>query len=307
MQIFVAGGSGYIGSYLCRFFLNNGHHVSATGRRRHHPLSSHDHFTYIRADTTKKGLWQESLQTAEVVINLAGRTIFKHWTDRYKEKIHYSRISTTQNIAAAIPREKQVVFCSASAVGYYGDQGDELLTESSSAGDDFLAGVSRDWEAAAMAIHGGNTRVVLTRFGIILSRDGGAMARMIPAFKFFLGGALGSGGQWFPWMHLADVAEAVDFVIKHPEISGPVNFCAPNPVRNRELTRMLARALDRPALISVPPFALRLFLGEFGETLLASQRALPEKLIQNGYAFKFDRIENAIVEMLKTSLPSEKE
>ncbi len=307
MHIFISGGSGYIGSYLSRHFLSNGHHVTATGRRRHLPLSSNDRFTYIRTDTTKEGRWQESVQAAQVVINLTGRTIFKHWTDRYKEKIRRSRIQTTQNITAAICKEKKVVFCSGSAVGYYGDQGEECLTESSPPGNDFLAEVSKDWETAAMAIHGENTRVVLTRFGIILSRNGGAMAKMIPAFKFFMGGPLGNGRQWFPWMHLADVAGAMDFVIQHPEISGPVNFCSPTPVRNRELTRMLARALGRPTLVSAPPFALRLVLGEFGETLLASQRVIPEKLIQNGYEFRFDRIENAIVEMLTTDqTPEEK-
>ena len=305
MQIFIAGGSGYIGSYLSRHFLNSGHRVTATGRRRHHPLSSHERFTYLRADTVKEGTWQQSVSTAQVVINLAGRTIFRHWTDRYKKEIHHSRIKTTENLSAALAKDKPVVFCSASAVGYYGDQGEELLTESSPSGDDFLAEVSRDWEAAAMAVSGGQTRVVLLRFGIILSRDGGAMARMLPAFKLFMGGSLGGGRQWFPWMHLADVAGAMDFVIEHTAVNGAVNFCSPNPVRNRELTRMLARALSRPALVSVPPFALRLALGEFGETLLASQRAIPEKLMQNGYEFKFDRIENAIVDIVTPVKPSD--
>lgn len=306
MNIFIAGGSGYIGSYLSQYFIKLGHNVTATGSRRNHPLESVPNFTYIRADTTKEGIWQETLATCQTVINLAGKTIFRHWTDRYKEQIRHSRVMTTKNIAAALSTESPVFFSSASAVGYYGDQGDELLTESSLAGDDFLAQVSREWEAAAMAAENEQIRVVTARFGIILSRNGGAMARMIPAYKFFMGGPLGNGRQWFPWMHMADLAAAVKFLMDHEDIRGPVNFCSPTPVRNRELSRMLARALSRPALLSVPSFALRLLLGEFGETLLASQKAVPEKLIQNGFEFKFDRIEHAIVDIVKSQNESSK-
>lgn len=299
MHIFIAGGSGYIGSYLSHYLLTRGHKITATGGRKDHPLSSNKQFTYIRCDTTKEGTWQEDLNRCQVVINLAGKTIFRHWTDRYKKQIRHSRIMTTKNIAAVLPTSDVSLFCSASAVGYYGDQGDDILTESARMGDDFLSKVSYDWEAAAMATENKQTRVVITRFGIILSRHGGAMAKMIPMFKYFLGGSLGDGRQWFPWMHMADLAAAVAFIFDHPTIHGPVNFSSPYPVRNRELTRMLARALSRPAIIRTPAFVLRFTLGEFGDTLLASQRAIPEKLIQNGFEFKFDRIENAIVDIVK--------
>jgi uncharacterized protein (TIGR01777 family) len=299
MHIFIAGGSGYLGSYLSLYFLRRGHKITATGGRREHPLSTNQQFTYIRCDTTKEGTWQEALKTCQVVINLAGKTIFRHWTDRYKKQIYHSRIMTTQNIVAALPQSEVSLFCSASSVGFYGDQGDDILTESNQVGDDFLAKVSYDWETAARAAESEHIRVVVTRFGIIISRDGGAMAKMITAFKSFLGGPLGDGRQWLPWMHMADLAAAMMFIIDHPKIDGPVNFCTPHPIRNRELTRMLARALLRPAVIKTPAFVLRLLLGEFGDTLLASQRAIPEKLIQNGFEFKFNRIENAIVDILK--------
>lgn len=300
MHIFIAGGSGYIGTNLSRSLLNAGHRITATGSRRDLPLASHERFNYIRADTTTEGRWQETLNTCQVVINLAGKTIFRHWTDRYKDQIRHSRIMTTKNIVDALPTIGPVLFCSASAVGYYGDQGDEVLTESSPAGNDFLSQVSCEWEAAAMAAENEQTRVVITRFGIILSRDGGAMAKMMRAFKFFMGGALGNGRQWFPWMHMADLTAAMMFIMDNPEIHGPVNFCSPHPVRNRELTRMLARAMSRPALVKVPSFGLRLLLGEFGETLLASQRAVPEKLLRNGFEFTYDRIENAIADITKS-------
>ena len=299
MHIFITGGSGYIGSYLSLYLLTRGHKVTATGGRKRHPLSSNEQFSYIRCDTTKEGTWQEALKPCQVVINLAGKTIFRHWTDRYKEQIYNSRIMTTKNIVAALPKSEVSLFCSASALGYYGDQGDDILTESALGGDDFLSKLSYDWETAARAAENEQTRVVITRFGIIISRDGGVMAKMIKAFKSYMGGPLGDGRQWFSWMHMVDLAAAIRFIIDHPKLHGPINFCSPHPIRNRELTRMLARALARPAIIKVPAFILRFLLGEFGDTLLVSQRAIPEKLIQNGFEFKFGRIENAIVDILK--------
>jgi uncharacterized protein (TIGR01777 family) len=299
MHIFITGGSGYIGSNLSLYLLARGHKITATGSRKEPPFSTNEQFTYIRCDTTKEGTWQEALKTCQVVINLAGKTIFRHWTDRYKEQIYHSRIMTTKNIISALPQSEVSLFCSASALGYYGDQGDDILTESAKGGDDFLSKVSCDWETAARAAENEQTRVVTTRFGIIISRDGGAMAKMIKAFKSYMGGPLGDGRQWFSWMHMADLAAAIRFIIDHPKLHGPINFCSPHPIRNRELTRMLARALARPAIIKVPAFILRFLLGEFGDTLLVSQRAIPEKLIQNGFEFKFDRIENAIVDILK--------
>jgi hypothetical protein len=229
-----------------------------------------------------------------MVINLAGKTIFRHWTDRYKEQIHASRILTTRNIVAALPENTTTLLCSASGVGYYGDRQDDLLTEAEPYGTDFLAQVCRDWEEEALKAEDKGARVVLTRFGIVLGRQGGAMAKMIPAFRLFMGGALGDGRQWFPWLHIDDLTGALLFIKDHPDIRGPVNFCAPHPVRNRDLVRTLAGVLMRPAVLSPPGFVIRLMLGEFGETLLASQRAVPDKLENTGFKFQYPELEAAL-------------
>jgi uncharacterized protein (TIGR01777 family) len=298
MNVFIAGGSGFIGTHLSRQLLALGHEVTATGGRSRHPLSGQDRFRYISADTTEAGVWQQALTTSEWVINLAGKSIFRHWTDRYKKQIHASRILTTRNLVAALPEKASTIFCSASGVGCYGDRGEDLLTEKEPLGGDFLAQVCRDWEAEALKAEGKGARVVLTRFGIILGKKGGAMAKMIPAFRLLMGGALGDGRQWFPWLHIDDLTPALLFVKDHPEISGPVNFCTPHPVRNRDLARTLGGLLSRPAFMSPPSFMIRLLLGEFGETLLASQRAVPEKLTGHGFEFKYAQLESALRQLV---------
>jgi uncharacterized protein len=193
-----------------------------------------------------------------------------------------------------LPAGSQMVFYSTSAVGYYGSRGDEVLTEESAPGDDFLAEVGRNWEQEALQAQTRGVRVVLTRFGIVLDRDGGAMAKMIPAFRFFLGGPLGSGEQWFPWIHMHDLLSAYQWVIEHSEVSGPVNFCAPQPIRNRELAKKLGTALNRPAFMPAPAFMIKLLLGEFGKSLLNSQRAVPDKLEKFGFKFKYADMDSAL-------------
>lgn len=174
-----------------------------------------------------------------------------------------------------------------------------MLTEKEPPGKDFLATVSIDWEAEALKAQSDSIRVVLTRFGIVLDRRGGAMARMVPAFKFFVGGRLGSGRQWFPWIHLHDLIEAYRFAINHPEVTGPANWCAPEPVRNEDLTRILAEKLDRPAMLPVPEFVIKTVAGEFGETLLCSTRAQPAVLLDAGYSFTYATIDRALEEIAR--------
>jgi uncharacterized protein (TIGR01777 family) len=298
MNVFIAGGSGFIGTHLSRQLLALGHAVTVTGSRSRHLLAGQDRFCYIPADTTEPGAWQQPLASCDMVINLAGKSIFRHWTDRYKETIHASRILTTRHLVAALPEKTSIVFCSASGVGCYGNRAEDLLTEKEPFGDDFLAKVCHDWEAEALNAERKGARVVLTRFGVILGKDGGAMAKMIPAFRLLMGGAIGDGRQWFPWLHIDDLTAALLFIMDHPQISGPVNFCTPHPVRNRDLARMLGSVLSRPAVLSPPPFLVKLFLGEFGETLLASQRAVPEKLSGHGFQFKFAKLESALQEIV---------
>ena len=223
MKILVAGASGFIGSYLTGFMLKRAHHVIGVARSQPKQAILDPNYRFIAADTTLPGPWQESLADVEAVINLAGRSIFGRWNPTVKTEIRESRIRTTHHVVQGLPSGKPTVLINASGVGHYGNRGDEVLAEEASAGDDFLARLSVDWEEEALAAEAKGARVVLTRFGVVLGKGGGAMAQMIPAFKSFLGGPLGNGRQWFPWIHIEDLAEAMQFLIDRPEISGPVN------------------------------------------------------------------------------------
>ncbi|MEE4166489.1 MAG: TIGR01777 family oxidoreductase [Desulfocapsaceae bacterium] len=299
MNIFISGGLGYVGRHLSNTLLQDGHTVTAVGRRDNPAnMIQHSNFSYLAADTTKPGDWQASIPTQDVVINLTGRSIFTLWTAGVKKDIYDSRILTTRNIAEALQDSEKAVFFSTSAIGYYGERGDDTLTEEEPPGDDFLATVSKDWEYEAMKVPG-HIRVVIPRFGIVLSNDGGAMAKMLPAFKFFLGGRLGSGRQWFPWIHLQDLVAAYRFAIADGDIIGPANWCAPNPVRNEELTRKLAEKLKRPVMLPAPGFMVKTLLGDFGKTLLCSQRAEPAVLQKAGYPFSYPTLDSALDEIVK--------
>ena len=299
MNVFITGGLGFVGRHLSKALLQGGHRVTAVGRTQDPEKIDHRDFHYIAADTTRPGDWQKSLADHEVVINLAGKSIFTVWTEKIKQQIYDSRIMTTRNLVAALPEGGETILCSTSAVGYYGDGGEDLLTEDAPPGDDFLAEVGRDWEKEALAAEAKGARVVLPRFGIVLDRDGGALATMIPAFRSFVGGSLGSGRQWFPWIHMQDLVSAFQFLIETPSFSGPFNFTAPEPVRNAELAKTLARKLHRPACMPAPAFMIKLVLGEFGEVLLASQRAVPQRLKEAGFTFTYPKLDAALEEIVK--------
>ena len=298
MNVFITGGLGFVGRNLSNFFLQKGNRITAVGLSKNPELIDHPDFRYISADTTQTGAWQQELGDQQVIVNLAGRSIFKRWTDGYKKQIVDSRILTTRNLVSALPTGSQMVFCSTSAVGYYGSRGEEVLTEEAAPGDDFLAEVGKRWEQEARQAEAKGIRVVLTRFGIILDRDGGAMAKMIAAFRFFLGGPLGNGEQWFPWIHMHDLLSAFQFIIENSGVNGPVNFCAPQPVRNKELAAKLGTALNRPAFMPAPAFMIKLLMGEFGESLLNSQRAVPDKLEKLGFKFKYANMDSALGEIV---------
>jgi hypothetical protein len=299
MNCLITGGLGFVGRNLSNLLLKKGNRVTAVGVRKSPALIDHPNFRYVSADTTREGTWQQELADQQVIVNLAGKSIFQRWTDAYKKQIYNSRIATTRNLVNALPSKSQIVFCSTSAVGYYGSRGDEMLTEDAPPGDDYLAEVGKNWEREALQAQAKGARVVLTRFGIVLDKNGGAMARMIPAFRFFLGGPLGRGEQWFPWIHMYDLLCAYEFVIEHSEVSGPLNFCAPQPVRNKELAVKLAAALNRPALMPAPAFMVKLLLGEFGECLLNSQRAVPDKLEKLGFKFRYADMDSALSEIVQ--------
>jgi uncharacterized protein (TIGR01777 family) len=299
MKIFISGGTGFVGTFLARFLLNEGHSVTATGTSSNHNSIHHDNFLFISADTTKKGAWQNSLQDVDAVINLAGRTIFNRWSERYKKEIYSSRILTTQNLVEAIPDEKNVLLCSTSAVGYYGDRGEDVLKEDAVSGHDFLAAVSIDWEKEALLAEKKGARVAIMRFGVVLGKNGGALEKMVPAFKSFAGGPIGSGKQWFPWIHMDDLVSAIMFIIENQNIKGPVNLCAPNPVRNRDFAKALGKVLGKPSFMRTPSFMIRTLMGEMGKVVMSSQRVIPDKLLKNGFEFRYPDIDQALHDLLK--------
>ena len=294
MKIFITGGLGFVGSELTPFLLDRGHHVTAVGRATHQVRFAHDNYRYLSADTTRPGDWQAALDDVDAVVNLAGKSIFKRWSKAYKQQIYDSRLLTTRNIVSALPTEKSIVLCSASGAGYYGSRADDILDEDQPPGDDFLARLSIDWEAAALSAADKGIRAVTMRFGVILASQGGALSKMIPAFKAFVGGPMGNGRQWFPWIHLDDLMAAVLFIFDHPQITGPLNFCAPNPVTNRELAATLGKTLHRPAIMPAPAFMMRLAVGEFSQVLLGSQRTVPRKLLDHGFEFQYPEIVKAL-------------
>ncbi len=299
MKIFITGGTGFVGSFLIPFLLETGHDITTVGTSDSHKLEGRKNFHYFSADTTEKGKWQDDLENMDAVINLAGRNIFKYWTKGYKQQIYDSRILTTRNLVEALPSGKNIVLCSTSAAGYYGNRGDELLTEKISAGQDFLAQVCVDWEKEAYKARDKGVRVAITRFGVVLGRNGGALAKMILAFRFYTGGPLGGGMQWFPWIHIYDLVSALDFIIEHPDMEGAFNTCAPEPVRNRNFAKILGRVLHRPSFLPAPAMIIRLIMGEMGASLMNSQRAVPAKLTEHGFRFQFPGVESALSDIIE--------
>jgi len=296
LKILITGGTGFVGTQLTSRLIQDGYKVTILTRSLKGAKGSSPGISYLEGDPTKKGPWQEAIKNHDAIINLAGASIFSKWTDEHKKAIRESRVSTTQNIVEGIPSapSKKITLFSTSAVGYYGFCGDEKLVEDSPPGNDFLARIAVEWEGEALKAKEKGARVVITRFGIVLGEKGGALSRMIPLFKKYIGGPIGSGRQWFSWVHIRDLAEAFVFLIKHPEISGPVNVCSPNPVRNKGLARALGKALHRPAFFPAPGFMVKFVLGEFGSIILEGQRVIPRRLFENGFVFQYPDIDKAL-------------
>jgi uncharacterized protein len=301
MRIFITGSNGFVGTNLGRFLLNEGHEVTGLVRTEAKGKTLPEGISYVVGEGTQPGKWQEAVSGHDVLINLAGVPIFQRWTSAYKRLLYDTRILTTRNLVDAIPAERgsSVTLLNTSAVGYYGSTGDEELGESSPAGDDFLATLALDWEGEAAKARGKGVRVVITRFGVVLGRNGGALEQMIRPFRLFVGGPLGNGTQWFSWIHIEDLCRAAQFVMANKEISGPVNFTAPGPVRNRDLARAIGKELRRPSIMPAPAFMIRLLMGEFGSVILAGQRVVPCLLQSQGFRFKFADIEASLADLLR--------
>lgn len=298
MKILITGGTGFVGTALSKRLLEDGHEVTVIGSSGRSRLQGQPNLTCLAADTTRPGAWQQRVAEQEALINLAGRSVFNLWTEKYKQAIHDSRILTTRNLVAALPDSSQAVLLSASAAGYYGNSGETEVTEQSPNGDDFLAHVCRDWEKEAAAAAQKGTRVALMRFGVILGPGGGALATMKTPFKFGLGGPLGNGRQWFPWIHLDDLINAILFLLSAETCSGPFNFTAPQTVRQKEFARQLAKALHRPAILPAPAFVISWVMGEFGRSLLQGQKIIPQALIENGFQFIYPQLQPALMEIV---------
>jgi uncharacterized protein (TIGR01777 family) len=303
MEVFITGGTGFVGSNLVSRLRAQGHSVTVLSRSKAAVDRFGEGTSVVQGDPTQPGSWQESVKGHDCIINLAGTSLFSRWTPERKREIRDSRISTTRNLVDAIEPagERAVTLFSTSAVGYYGFCGDEELTEKSPPGDDFLARIAIEWETEALKAEEKGVRVVVTRFGIVLGERGGALSQMISIFRKYLGGPLGSGNQWFSWIHMDDLLGAFSFLMDQREISGPVNLTSPNPIRNRDLAKAIGKALRRPSFLPAPGFMLRLILGEFGSVLLRGQRVIPKKLLDNGYVFLYPEIDGALGSLIADS------
>jgi uncharacterized protein (TIGR01777 family) len=289
-RIAITGASGLIGSALVGHLKSEGHTVQRLVRRA---TVAPDE---IQWDPKTGYVDIEALRGVDAVIHLSGVGVGdKRWTKRYKSEILNSRLLGTTAIANAVAEVKPQVFISASAIGWYGDSGNRAVVESDSVGNDFLAAVCREWEGAADLA--GDVRTVKLRTGLVLDPTGGALGRMLPLFRFGLGGKLGSGKQWWSWITLHDVVRAIIFALEHP-IAGPVNLTTPNPVTNQEFTAALARAMNRPALFPAPAIALKIALGGFSSEVLGSKKVMPNALSDAGFVWDYPHITNALTALI---------
>ena len=298
MKILVSGSHGLVGKALSKSLTNDGHEVVRLVR--HTPIVGDNEIWW---DPSEGRIDSERLEGHDVVVHLAGESIASgRWTVEKKKSILESRVKGTALLSESLARLSRPpsVFLSASAIGYYGDRGDELLTEQSAPGNDFLAGVCIEWEGATTAAVEKGIRTVHTRFGIILDDEGGALAKMLTPFRMGIGGRVGSGKQWMSWIALEDVVNGLKFLMSETTTRGPVNLVAPNAVTNAEFTKTLGRALSRPTIFPVPEFAARLAFGEMADALLlSSQRVEPGVLKSKGFGFKWTTLEAALKQILR--------
>jgi len=297
-RILVSGASGPIGIALLPSLKSAGTRISRLTRKGAKNSSPDEQ--QISWDP-RGPISADAVSGFDAVIHLAGESIVGRWTDTKKKEIRDSRVTGTSNLARALAQAKQKpqVFICSSAIGYYGDRGDEVLSESSAPGTGFLAEVCAEWESATRPAMEAGIRTVLMRTGIVLSPKGGALGKMLTPFKLGVGGRIGSGRQWMSWIDVQDMVGAIQFIIQNDSVRGPVNMVAPNPVTNAEFTKTLARVLSRPAIFPVSAFAVKLGFGEMGETaLLGSQRVEPGQLAKTGYSFQFPDLQSSLKHLL---------
>lgn len=302
MKVLMTGATGLIGRKLCASLAQDGHHLVALSR-------SPERISGLAADEVHK--WEPQsgpppsrvLENIDVVINLAGSPIADgRWTEAQKKMIRDSRVVTTRNLVTGLraAASKPSALISGSAVGFYGNRGDEELDESASVGSGFMSEICRDWEAEAARASDFGLRVVQVRTGVVLSAEGGALNKMLLPFKLALGGPLGNGRQWFPWIHISDIVGVFKHALITPTLEGAVNGVAPEPVTNANFTKQLGRALHRPAFLPVPEMALRALMGEMADVLFHSQRVVPKAVLQAGYEFRYPLLDRALAELFSS-------
>jgi uncharacterized protein (TIGR01777 family) len=298
-RILVSGSSGLVGTALISSLKSAGARIARLARPSTARGTSEEE--RIPWDPAKPIL-PETVSGFDAVIHLAGENIAGRWTAGKKARLRESRIPTTASLARALvhAKPKPPIFLSASAIGYYGNRGDEILSEQSSPGSGFTADLAREWEQASQPAANAGIRTVQMRMGVVMATTGGALAKMLPAFKLGIGGRLGDGRQWMSWIDLQDVIGAIQHILRSDLLHGPVNLVAPKPVTNEEFSKTLGSVLSRPAVFPVPVFAARLAFGEMAdELLLASQRIEPTKLISSGYPFRFPTLRQSLESLMR--------
>jgi uncharacterized protein (TIGR01777 family) len=301
MRVIITGGSGLIGRALATDLARNSHEVIIISRRPERIIHLPAGVRAERWDGRTAEGWYSLADGADAIVNLAGENISSgRWTDERKRAILQSRLNAGQAVVQAVKAatRKPRVLIQASGIGYYGPCGNEEITEETPPGHDFLAGLATEWESSTAFLEAFGVRRAIIRTGVVLSIEGGALPRMLLPFRFFVGGRLGSGRQWFPWIHIADEVGAIRYLIENEAASGPFNLSAPIPLTNTEFSHLLGQQLRRPALIPTPEFALRLLFGEMATAILDGQRAVPKRLLQLDFKFRFPEAGPALRDLL---------
>jgi len=309
MRIVVAGGTGLIGQPLVEGLAADGHEIVVLSRNPDQYVSPvPDRVTIVRWDAATVGKWATHLDGADAVVNFAGENLAgesllpKRWTEEKKRRIRESRVNAGKALVQAIKtvENKPKVLIQASAVGYYGATGDEIITESSHPGDDYLALVCIEWETTTAEVESLGVRRVITRTGLILTTEGGPLSRLLPFYRLYVGGYFGDGQQWWPWIHMQDEIRAIRFLLENETAAGAYNLTAPNPVTNQDFGKTLGKVMGKPSIMPVPRFALNLVVGEVATVVFDGQRVVPRRLEELGFTFQFKELEPALRDLLET-------
>lgn len=302
MRIIISGGTGLIGWALAKDLAKEGHEITILSRSPERITALPDGVRLEGWDGRTAEGWGPAADGADAIVNLAGESIADgRWSDTRKQRIRDSRVNAGQAVVKAVAeaQDKPQVVIQSSAVGYYGPCGDEEITEDAPPGDDFLAHVAMEWEQSTASLEEMGVRRAILRTGVVLSQDGGALPRLLLPFRFYAGGPLGDGQQYLPWIHIADEVAAIRFLIENDRATGPFNLAAPHPLTNADFSRVLGKVLEKPARMPAPSFAMRLAFGEMSTVLLDGQRAIPRRLMDLGFDFRFPDAEAALRDLLK--------